>query len=628
MRARFGSSLLALLAVLCLGVACSTSGAPSTRTGLQAPEIIVPEDLVDLISTLTLSVYPQASEAGVTLTCDPTTGIVSGNVSSVTPVVVDSSFIKSSSCPGGGSFCTAPGDAGALTIPWTTTPWIFSVLAYDSNTPSVSSEVAVGCTQVNLNTEPTASVTITLLHFVPPSPTCNGSGSISAPQTCNDNGVVCSKTSTPPCSTVEELISFGGDGSGTTYGSPGQMTNPFFLWPSSMDQTAAAFMAFYSDASLTASGGSLQVTARFMGYDLTPPTTFYPVADESSIFLPSSSTVPQPPSSNDEKEPSAAAIGSNVYVAFASDQPVSGAPPTPNPFNIYYVPFGLSSTLSGNGSCLVSTTQSGGIQAYPSIAASGGALYVAWTDNSGNVNGALISSPGTGCTAPATPAVIGSGIPTTGNVGPKVAPTASGWVVVWPSSSGIQMQLISASGAASGTPATVGSGSNPAVASGSSGFAIAWATTSIQVQRYDMNGKAIGAAGPVSNSSENGAVSTPAIAAGTTSAVGEFYAVSWIAGSGSAATVRARYINGTAGTNLSDDSGYLFSPISGQLKDDFPVSLTTTSPANPTVAIGGFNSQYIAFGWEDHGTTCMNPSTFPGTPCYGIIARRFPVPVD
>jgi hypothetical protein len=627
MPARFGSSLLALLAVLCLGVACSTSRAPSTGTGLRAPEIIVPEDLVNLISTLTLSVYPQTSEAGVTLSCNDMTGVVSGNVSSVEPVVVDGSFIKSSSCPGGGAFCTAPGDAGNLTIPYSMTPWIFSVIAYDSNTPSASSEVAVGCAQMNFNMEPSASVSITLFHYVPPSPACNGSGSISAPQTCNDNSVVCSKTSTPLCQTVEELISFGGDGSGTTYGSPGQMTNPFFLWPSGMDQTAAAFMAFYSDASLTP-GGSLQVTARFMGYDLSPPASFYPVANESSIFLPSSSTVPQPPSSNDEKEPSATAIGSNVYVAFASDQPVSGAPPTPNPFNIYYVPFGLSSTLSGNGPCLVSTTQNGGIQAYPSIAASGGALYVAWTDNSGNVNGALISSPGTGCTAPDTPAVIGTGIPTTGNVGPKVAPTATGWVVVWPSSSGIQMQLVGAGGAPAGMPVTVGSGSNPAVASlPSNGFAIAWATTTIQVQRYDKNGNAIGAAGTVSNASD-GMVATPAIAAGTTSAVGEFYAVSWIAGSGSTSTVRARYVNGTAGTNLSDDSGYLFSPISGQLKDDFPVSLTTTAPANPTVAIGGFNSQYIAFGWEDHGMTCMNPSSFPGTPCYGIIARRFPVPVD
>jgi hypothetical protein len=621
MRAKTCSTLLVALCVAILGLACSSPRADSGGGPIQsAPEIIVPESLVSLIATLTLSVYPQTNEAGVTLMCDPATGLVSGNVSSVTPITVDSSFTKS--CGDAGSFCT--GDGGSLSVPWSATPWIFSVVGYDSSTQDPAHEVAVGCATANLNKESTASIKITLLHYVPPPAGCV-SGTISPPQTCSDGTAVCQS-----CQTLEELISFGNpsSGSGTSTGSSGQMTNPFFLWGagsggSATDQ-AGAFMAFYSDAA--SDGSALQVSARFMDDTLSPPASslFYMVADESSIFLPSSSQVPQPPSNNDEKEPSAALVGSNVYVTLASDQPVGGM--NANPFNIFYDSFTLENSLSGNPPCLVSTAQASHINAYPSIAASGGSLYVAWTNEAGTANGALVT-PGSGCGTVGTATQLGTGIPTSSGVGPKVAATSAGWVVVWPSSGSVAMQLISASGAPMMTsPTMIAPGLNPVVGSTPSGdFAVAWAGTSaIQMQRYTGTGTPIGGIGSISTTA--GSIATPSIAG--SGQAGGFYAVSWISGGNS---VRARYVYASSG-DLSNDSGYLFSPIDGQESHDFQVNVmpsgTPPALANPTLAIGGSSSQYIAFGWENHGSTCSNPSSFPGTPCWGVIARRFQVPVD
>jgi hypothetical protein len=622
MRAGFRSTLFLVLAVLCAALACSSSQAPSGPVP-KGPQVIVPQDLVGLINSLVLKAYPATPDGGSAISCDETTGVISGNLSEVTPISF-SDFTKTG-CTSGSVFCTPPFNTknkDPLVFPQGSAQ-VFSVTGYAPGGQTPQQEVAIGCSKVTLGKQTSESISITLVRYLPKA-MC-GNGKIEPTETCDDSTPACIA-----CQTPEELLSYG-SGSGTSMGSAaGQLTNPSFLWPSG-GGISGSFLAVYSDAT----GSPLQIAARLMDETLSPPTQFH-LADTSSIFVPSNGTFPPPASAFDLKQPSAALLGGSYYVAFSSDDPAAST--GKDAFDIYYDTFAQSESLAGQGPCPVSSANSH-INTLPSIAAgSGSSLYVAWQDDTGGANGRLITTTGSGCGTLGTQTILGSGIPTSSSTGPRVAATGSGWVVVWQSGGSVVMDLIDGSGNAAGQ-VTVGSGSNPVVASTTTSkgtvFAVAWANSSspggISMQRYDSSGNALGASATINTTAGKDGDVTPAIAGG--SQAGGFYAVSWIDNpSTSGAAVRARLVSATAGA-LGDNSGYFFNTVDGTA-NDFPVNdskvdgaARNPNPQNPTVAVGG--AGYIAFGWEDKGATCsMTPSTFPGTPCYGIIGRRFPTPTE
>jgi hypothetical protein len=624
MRARLGLSLLALLTVVCVGLACSSSQQPKGPI-LKPTQVIVPEDLIGLIETLTLTVYAADNDSGASLTCDPTTGVISGNLSSADNLGSTSSFMN---CMNGDAFCTNPMMPLAIADS-KTVPRIFSAIGYG---PGMR-EVATGCIQTMLTPgETTDSVSITFVHYVP-QVKCNatGSGTVPFTETCIDTTAACNSTT---CQTVEQLVSYANPsgGSMTNMGTAGQMTNPSFNWGT------GTFVAVYSDASIS---GMPQITARLLDDTLSPvsASAYNEVAASSSFYVPSSAgTFPYSASDDLDKEPSVAGLSGNVYVAFSCAHEFGA---TTNPFNICLDAFAETSSLPGAGPCLVSTTQSTTVQSYPSIAAGSSALYVAWVDANGSVFGTLLT-PGSGCPTAGAITSIGSGIPTSSNLGPSVAAAGSGWVVVWPNGTSIEAQLINSDGSMNGINENVGTGSTPSVGAvpGGANFAIAWAGLSgVQVQRYSVSGggatpMTMGDAKATINSAAGDTIGTPAIAGG--SSAGGFYAVTWVDEPGtSAANVRARYVNATSG-DLSDDSGYFFNFVDG-LAGDFQVNIPSVdgamgrlpNPTSPVVAVGGASGEFIAFGWEDRGSTCPMPGLPPGgVPCWGIITRRFPVPFE
>jgi hypothetical protein len=610
MRARLVLVGLAVAAPL----SCSSSPPSGTR-GAIAPSLVVPEDLIGEIAKYNLQIYSSTGGIG----CDTTTGAVTGDVAKAKPLAQTSTI--STMCAPGVLRC-----AKLSAIDYQTVPSIFSVTGFASDG---TTKVALGCAQAMID-QATLDVTIKLVRILPKAD-C-GDMMVEPTETCDDTTAACTMGPSP-CETAEELLSYGNAVAGTTTGAVGEKTNPFFLWNpgsgSSSSDAAGAFIALFTDFS----GSSQQITARLMDDTLSPPTLFGVTADQSSIYLPNCSagcsTLPPPPAPFDEKEPSAASVGGDAYVAFSSDL----SPGTGDAFDIYFGGFVQSASLTALSNCPVNT-KNGHVNTKPSIAASGNSFFVAWQDDTGAVSGRMIT-PGSGCgKAGAIATDFGSGIGSS-STGPRVAAAGSGWAVVWPNGSTIDVQLFDSSGKPSGSPKNAGSGSNPAIASDGTGFAVAWAGTSgIQVQRYQADGTiasyAMGdAMATVNTTSDLGSAPTPAIAGGLTTAGNGFFVVSWLTSS----NVQARLVNGGSGS-LGDDSGYLFNTVDGTA-NDFQVNVNASrSPANPTVAVGGNagnGASFIAFGWEDKGSGCAATTaatSFPGTPCFGIVARRFPVPTD
>jgi hypothetical protein len=200
----------------------------------------------------------------------------------------------------------------------------------------------------------------------------------------------------------------------------------------------------------------------------------------------------------------------------------------------------------------------------------------------------------------------------TGNVGPQVASTGSGWVVVWTSRTGIKLRAINADGTPSGTELTVnesGAGAEGArVAALPDGrFAVVWsAGGDVFVQRYDAKGQPIlgDQAQPVNDVVTAGEQTQPAIAA--TPAAGGSYVVAWL--DAETGHVRARFLGGL--------SGFLFNNVDGQPTEFQASREGGRTRAHPAVAAGG-SGPFVAIGWEDRSASGA-----------GIVVRRFPLPSD
>lgn len=628
------SALAALAALGAVGASCGGSQAPTGPGVKLAPSIIVPQNLINEIAVFTLEVFPgSGSNTGVT--CDPTTGNLTGDTLSPLFPPVSNATSSSSVCGSGYTRCFL-----LPSLEQSSTPRVFAVTGFAD--AARTKQLALGCTTVTIDggdAEPTVSVPIKMVA-IPPKQVC-GDGILQVPETCDPpspasagTGAVCSSS----CQTVEELLSSGTGASGsvTITGSPNDKRDPAFLWPLGGD-----FLAFFSDSSTNAAQTE-QVSMRLLDPTLAPTSSLGAVLESSSIYLPHTPNDPTfPPAAEafNHKQPAAVQSGGLTYVAFADD--------SSSKFSIVLRAMDGSLNAEQGTACVIGDTSAteSGSQTAPAMAVStlGGStdfFFIAWQDDGGRIFGRTYTPNASGsCGVLGTQRLL-STPGSTNNSHVSVAGVPKGWVVVWQSGSDVVIRGVGPSGSPAAAAAPIETSghtaSTPTVAaipaSMSStdvgAFAVAWSdqaagatTFTIYAQRYDSTGTSLESPTLISESTHGGGEVSPFITANP--AVGGSYAVAWV-DQGTDTQVRARLLAGTAGSLGSatgSSSGYLTSAIDGTT-GEFQVSVAGgRTRVSPTVVAGGGVSggqPYMAFGWSDTSTTAP----------FGIIARRFPLPTQ
>lgn len=543
-----------------LGLACSSSGGSVEL----APTIVLPQDLLDGVTELKISVYRTTDGLG----CDATSGTVSGLTTQLALATKD---LGQSNCASGAKFC------GDVSLDKGNDPLVFAAQAFVG---TGSAPVASGCTTATPNQD-TLQIKITMLRTLPPS-SCNGK-QVSGLTQCA-TGAAGDPVCDANCQSLEVYLSKG-DGTTTSDGKP--KLRPALVWPSASGD-AGRLLAFWADKSQTSGN---EVAMRVLGDDMEPYTGQGDVVQNTSFRMPGpNGAIPGQGYPFPQFNPTAASINGNYYVAF-EDTSTSAVAIKLQEFNTILAP-----QLLPNAAQVSDTT---GGQALPSMAASGSSLFVAW-ENSGTIVGKTVSAAGAPGGAQKT---LGPG------TGVTVAATSSGWVAVWQNGSDVDMATIDSTGtpgAVSKVNSTAGA-SHPGVAAFGSQVAVIWVDGGghIVVQRFDSAGKPL--AGDQTNSLEDpslgGNESSPSIAAGA-----DFFVATWVDGG---SHVRARFLDAT---------GYRYNAVNGQ-STDFQVSTTDGETVTaPVAAVGGSDGAggaFVAVAWEvDAGSPTFN----------GIYARRFPLP--
>jgi hypothetical protein len=439
-------------------------------------------------------------------------------------------------------------------------------------------------------------------------PAVCGDGVVQPTEQCEPGGTAtCDET----CQSSEILLSTGSTQNGTSTGQVGDKTDPFFLWPTGAAQ-AGWFYAFYTDH--VPGAKNVDVGMRVMNDDLTPTTTPpAPVAfGLGSLYLPNGSngnTLPPSPATGVQALPSAAVLGGAIWVAFEDDNPI-GAPT--NGIDVHVRSMSPSG-VADQGTAPLGVNGANGdgeanIQGAPAIAASGGKLFVAWEDQgAGKIAGRAIT--------PGSPPALGgqNDLSTgTGNSHVSVARAASGWVAVWQSGTGIRLRAIGSDGTPSGAEQPVNDGgaaaSSPRVASLEDGrFAVVW-TAGDDVFVQRYDAKGAKIPG------DQTAPVTDVVTEGKQSApaIGATTAAggSYVVAWADEASghVRARMLGGLA--------GFLFNNVDGQSSEFQASRADGRTRVTPVVASGG-SGPFVAIGWEDQ--------TAGGA---GVVARRFPLPSE
>jgi hypothetical protein len=569
---RPASSLL-ISCVGALGVAPSCGAAEKpVRTSI-VTSLSVPRSLLDRARALDLRVLEGQVD------CDETRGATIAVEGASREVARRS--LDGTGCPSRVKFC------GTLTIEKSTTPRVFEATARDA-----SGEVlATGCATATIVTD-AATVDIRMFRHIAPA-VC-GDGTIQPTEQCEPGGT---DTCDDACQSKEILLSIGAPENKTSSGKAGDKTDPFFLWPPGSGE-AGRFVAFYTDRAVPSGGGTLDVGLRVMSADLSPLSS-PPALASGSIFLANGSGFPPSPEPRQQSRPQATVLGDTYYVVFQSDNAPS--------LDIHMR--ALDRLFAEQGPLVEINGGEANVQQAPTIAASADRLFVAWEDQAqGKIVGRTVT-PSAGTYTLGNPNDISTG---TGNVGPQVASTGDGWVVVWTSGTGIKLRAINADGTPSGTELTVdesGAGAEGArVAALPDGrFAVVWsAGGDVFVQRYDAKGQPISGdqARPVNDVVTAGEQTQPAIAA--TPAAGGSYVVAWL--DADTGHVRARFLGGS--------SGFLFNNVDGQATEFQASREDGRTRAQPVVASGG-SGPFVAIGWEDRSASGA-----------GIVVRRFPLPSD
>lgn len=567
------SLLISCVGALVVAPSCSASEEP-VRTSI-VTSLSAPRGLLDRARALELRVLE--GQVG----CDETRGATTAVEGASKEIARQS--LGGTGCPSGVKFC------GTLTIDKSATPRVFEATAKDAG----GEVLAIGCATATIETD-AATVDIRMFRYVAPA-VC-GDGTSQPTEQCEPGGTdACDDA----CQSKEILLSIGATGNKTSTGKAGDKTDPFFLWPPGSGE-AGRFVAFFTDRAVPSGGGTLDVGLRVMSADLSPLSS-PPALASGSIFLANGSGFPPAPEPRQQSRPQAAVLGDTYYVVFQSDNAPS--------LDIHMR--ALDRQFDAKGA-LVEINGSGGeanIQQAPTIAASADRLFVAWEDQAqGKIVGRTVT-PSAGTYTLGNTNDIGTG---TGNVGPQVASTGNGWVVVWTSGTGIKLRAINADGTPSGTELTVnesGAGAEGArVAALPDGrFAVVWsAGGDVFVQRYDAKGQPIAGdqAQPVNDVVTTGEQTQPAIAA--TPAAGGSYVVAWL--DADTGHIRARFLGGS--------SGFLFNNVDGQATEFQASREDGRTRAQPAVAAGG-SGPFVAIGWEDRSASGA-----------GIVVRRFPLPSE
>jgi hypothetical protein len=554
-----------------------------------ASNLALPKGVLDRVSKLTLTVIEG------TVTCDDALGQTTFPSGPEAAKEIAKRDLGTSGCVAPARFC------GDLTIEKSDLPRVFSAVALGEG----DTTLAIGCATATVNQD-ALPVPIKMFRFI-------------APADCADTVVQpteqCFPGDTPicdaACTTKELLLSVGSTQNGTATGAAGDKTDPFLLWPQ-QSGTQGRFFAFYTDRAVTGAN-NVEVALRAMNADLTPiGAGESPALSAGSIYLPNGPTFPAPPAPRQQSAPQAAFLKGKYYVVFQDDTGTASgldihlrsmdgalvADQGANPLGINGGPAGTGGT-SGAGEPL--------IQSAPAIAAGPkDRLFIAWEDaGQGKIAGRTLSPPST----VGNQNDISSG---NGNKGVSVAATATGWVAVWQSGTGVKLRVVNEDGTPQGTEETVSeSGSvteRPRVASLPDGrFAVTWsAGGDIFVQRYDVKGVKIPGdqTSSINDVVKDGAQTTPSIA-GTSAADGSYVAV-WLDAASS--HVQGRMLGGSA--------GFLFNNVNGQ-STEFQASRSTSRTRGTPVVVAGGAGPFVAIAWEDKSANGA-----------GIVVRRFPIPSE
>ena len=557
--------------------ACSDEGGDRLRVAVTA-DLVAPRTLLDRAATLDIAVLEGE------VSCDEATSLATLPTDATKVRTVTTRELGTAGCAAGARFC------GDLQVEKSAAPRVFLATAR-----SGAETVAVGCTTAKVDQERVA-LRIRMVRYV-------------APAVCGDGVVQLTEQCEPPrsavcddqCHTLELPLSTGAAGNGTEDGQPGEKEAPFLLWREGGGD-AGRFYAFYTDRATSTTAPD--VGLRVMGDDLTPLAA--PAALAAGLFLPYGAGLPTSPAPRAQSRPSAAFAAGKLFVAF-EDESTNAQ----NGLDIHVR--SMDATLAADqGASPLGINGSAGAgepnaQAAPSIAAGPkGRLYVAWEDQGqGKIGGRVLTPPST--LGSQNDLSIG-----TGNTSVSVAPTATGWVAVWQSQTGIKLRVINEDGTPQGEAQPVSEVTAPAerprVAALPDGrFAIAFtAGGDVYAQRYDAKGTKVGGdqASPVNDVVRDGDQTEVAIAA-TSAAAGSFV-VAWVdAGSGH---VRARMLGGSR--------GFLFNPVDGQASE-FQASRAAGHTRGAPAVVSGGAGPFVAIAWEDRSASSA-----------GIVARRFPLPLE
>jgi len=573
-----------LVAALSFAPACGTSADPPRTPQIAISTGLLPRAVLDKVVKLRLTVLEGS------VTCDPTIGqtTLPGGIEAAKQIAQRD--LGTTNCAAGAKFC------GDLDIEKSEMPRVFSAEAKGDG----DTTLAIGCTTVTVNSD-AVPIPIKMFRFIAPS-NC-GDMVIQPTEQCEPTSTN-SATCDAACTTKEILLSTGSQATGTSAGTVGDKSDPFFLWPASAGKSGR-FFAFFTDRAVPSS--NFEISLRGMTDDLSQiSASEFPALNAGSLFLPNDKTVfPPEPAPRRQQTPQAEALNGKFYVVFEDD---TG---TANGIDIHLrsmnealeaeqaaTPLGVNGT-NGAGEPVV--------QQAPAIAAGPmGRLFVAWENvGSGSIAGRTLTPPA----ALGNQQDISTG---NANKGVSLAGTPTGWVAVWQSGTAVKLRVLNPDGLPQGSDQTVNENGSvvqrPRVASLADGrFAVTWASAGdIFVQRYDAKGARLAGDQNVAINDvvKVGEQNTPSIA-GTTAANGSYVAV-WL-------DVASSNVNGRM---LGGSAGFLFNNVNGQ-STEFQASRSSgRERANPVVTSGGAGP-YVAIGWED--------KTSPGP---GIIARRFPLPSE
>jgi hypothetical protein len=588
MRRRLLLGLVPALPLLALAGSCGADADAPVSIGLV---LRAPAGLLDQANAIRLQVF-DASKAS----CQAT-----GHVSTV-PAGAQTFALQSTGCAAGVAWCKD------ITLDKDGSTKMFAVVA--SNAAGILAE---GCATATINQDP-LEVDIQVQRYL--SPACCGNGKLEPGEQCESAttttecpGIAADTVCAADCTSIEIPVDRKVGAPRPAVATKSELAIAFC--PGAPDYGLQnGLRAVFTDTAAGTSGGA-DVAIRAFDAGLHP-------LQDPSLILPEPHPVPllcsdakaTKGSVNAQRTPSIAPIGADlVAVVYVSDEL------TATHDDIFLSAQGLDGCAE---KAPVRVNDNSGA-ASPDVAAGGiaGTGLVVWT-RAGQVLGRLVArTVDAGDVPTLTPQGGGSIAIAPNGAAPRVAGSASGWVVAYQGAGagdgdGIFVRTVSPGGVVGPeirvNTATDGVQEQPDVAMLSDGrFVVVWRSAGdVWLQRFDAAGQpAAHDQDEPLNTVRDDDQARPAVAA--SGDLGQFYVAAWESRLGGNGAIAARIVGG--------DSGFGYNSVSGQ-NDEFEASVpgAVGERRRPAVAIGG--GGYVAIGWQDEAAA--QP---------GLVVRRFPLPM-